>query len=246
MESRRAILTYHSLDDSGSVISVAPHLFYRQMEALAASGVTVTRLEDLLATPPPAVALTFDDGFQNFAVVAAPVLARLEFPATVFLVSGHCGGSNDWPSQRPGVPRLPLLDWDAVRELGRAGFDFGAHTVTHPDLARLADAEARHEVLSSQKQIEDATGRSVECFAYPYGTMPDAVRRLVAEQFVAGCSTRLAFVTAASQPEALERLDAYYLSSAYCLRRLFGLPAQAYLALRGALRVLNTRGRSYD
>ena len=182
MESRRAILTYHSLDDSGSVISVAPHLFYRQMEALAASGVKVAPLAELLATPAPAVALTFDDGFHNFAVAAAPVLARFGFPATVFLVSGHCGGSNDWASQWPGIPRLPLLDWDAIRELGRAGFDFGAHTVTHPDLTKLADDRAREEVLSSKRQIEDATGRPVRCFAYPYGAAPAAVRRLVADR----------------------------------------------------------------
>jgi hypothetical protein len=34
-----AILTYHSLDTSGSVVSVAPKAFEAQMDTLAAAGV---------------------------------------------------------------------------------------------------------------------------------------------------------------------------------------------------------------
>jgi len=235
VESRRAILTYHSLDDSGSVISVSPRRFARQMDALAASGVKVVPLAELLSTGPPAVALTFDDGFCNFAEAAAPLLARHGFPATVFLVTDYCGGRNDWPSQWPGIPILPLMDWSTIRELSQHGIDFGAHTATHPNLARLDPAKARDEILGSKKRIEDATGRRVTSFAYPYGAMSETARRAVAEHFAAGCSTRLGWVDAASAPEALERLDVYYLSL-YLLGHLFGAPARWYLAARGALR----------
>jgi len=233
---RRAILTYHSLDDSGSVISVNPPLFARQMGALAASGVPVARLAELRSTPAPAVALTFDDGFQNFAEAAAPVLARYRFPATVFLVSGYCGAANDWPSQWPGVPRLPLMGWTTIQELSRAGVEFGAHTATHPDLGRLDEGAIREEILSSKRRVEDATGQEALAFAYPYGAMPEPARRLVAEHFRAGCSTRLGFVTAASRPEALARLDVYYLSRLSLFRHLFASPARWYLALRGIIR----------
>lgn len=233
---RRAILTYHSLDDSGSVISVSPALFARQMEVLAGSGVPVARLTELRSSPAPAVALTFDDGFQNFAEVAAPVLARYRFPATVFLVSGYCGAANDWPSQWPGVPRLPLMTWSTIQGLSRAGVEFGAHTATHPDLGRLDEAAMREEVLSSKRRIEDATGREALAFAYPYGSMPEPARRLVAEHFRAGCSTRLGYVTAGSRPETLERLDVYYLARLSLFRHLFASPARWYLALRGFIR----------
>jgi peptidoglycan/xylan/chitin deacetylase (PgdA/CDA1 family) len=246
VESRRAILTYHSLDDSGSVVSVPPHLFARQMAALAASGVKVAPLAGLLAAPPPAVALTFDDGFDNFADFGAPILARHGFPATVFVVSGHCGGFNDWGSQPAGIPRLRLLEWSRIRELTRAGFEFGAHTVNHPNLAELDDARAREEILGSKQRIEEAIGQPVRCFAYPYGAMPEAARRMVAEHFAAGCSTCMGWITPGSRAEALERLDAYYLSSTYLFRRLFGGPARGYLALRRALRAFNTSGRLYD
>ncbi len=238
MESRRAILTYHSLDASGSVLSVSPEGFERQMRALSESGALVVRLRDLGSSPAPAVALTFDDGFENFAQVAAPALARFGFPATVFLVTEHCGGSNDWPGQWPGAPRLPLMSWSRIQELSRAGFDFGAHTATHPDLAGMPEAEAGEQILGSKRRIEDATGREVEAFAYPYGSMPESARRIVAQHFQTGCSTRLGFVTGASRLEALERIDVWYLARPYLFRRLFGTPARAYLAARRVLREL--------
>lgn len=235
MDLLGAILTYHSLDESGSVISVRPEVFARQLAALAGAGVKVVPLTELRAAPGPAVALTFDDGFENIAR-AAPVLARHRFPATVFLVTDYCGKQNDWPGQWAGAPRLPLMAWSRIRELSAAGIEFGAHTATHPDLTRLDVSQAREEMLSSKRCIEDATGRPVRSFAYPYGAMSAATRALVGEHFQAGCSTRLGYVTAASSPEALERLDVYYLQRPYWFGRLFGIPARSYLAARAALR----------
>ena len=234
MHSRRAILTYHSVDDSGSVISVRRENFLDQMQALA--GAKVVRLSELLSVPGPAVALTFDDGFRNFAEVAAPILSRHGFPATIFLVTDHCGGYNDWPSGALEVPRLPLMDWATIQEMSRGGFEFGSHSATHPDLARLDEDTARHEILSSKQRIEDVTGRAVKAFAYPYGSMTTATRNIVAENFDLGCSTRMGWVSAASDAAALERIDVYYLSHSYLWQRLFGTPARWYLGLRGALR----------
>src|SRR5215813_12064633 len=97
MAGRSAIFTYHSLDHTGSVISVRPDDFRRQMEALAASSVKVVALPQIRKHP-DAVAITFDDGFGNFTEHALPVLERLRLPATVFVISGYCGGRNNWPS----------------------------------------------------------------------------------------------------------------------------------------------------
>src|SRR5271157_5964061 len=131
-DSRSAILTYHSLDDSGSVISIQPALFRRHMEFLAESGVPVVPLDQVLGRP-GSVAITFDDGFRNFADWALPVLDRHQLPATIFIVSQYCGQMNDWPSQSgAGVPRLPLLSWGELAALP-ALVSVGAHTATHPD-----------------------------------------------------------------------------------------------------------------
>ena len=177
MPPTRAILTYHSLDASGAVISLRPEIFRQHIRSLVVQGIAVVSLEDILGPrrseeTQPAVALTFDDGFADFSPQAFPWLLQYAFPATVFLVSGYCGKTNDWPSQPPGLGGRALLGWSEIEELSRQGIEFGAHSVTHPDLTRLPLAAAREEILSSQKQIEDRVGKPVKAFAYPYGPSP--------------------------------------------------------------------------
>jgi peptidoglycan/xylan/chitin deacetylase (PgdA/CDA1 family) len=234
-----AIFTYHSLDESGSVISVRPDMFRRQMEALAASSVEVVPLTKILDRP-GAVAITFDDGFGNLADHAVPVLKSLSLPATIFVVSGYCGKRNNWPTQPAGIPDLPLLSWAALRDLPPE-IALGAHTVTHPDLTVLNEAEMRREVLDSRSEIEQRTARSVESFAYPYGTVNAPAAALVGNQFKVGCGTRLNF----SEPDAdraqLPRLDTYYLQSAVWFKQPLGWKTQGYIDLRRQLREFRSR-----
>ncbi|HEX2723361.1 MAG TPA: hypothetical protein VHM24_10605, partial [Gemmatimonadaceae bacterium] len=63
----KAILTYHSIDENGSVISVTRAQLGAQLDALLSAGVRIVPLSSLAAVPAAthAVALTFDDGFAN-------------------------------------------------------------------------------------------------------------------------------------------------------------------------------------
>src|SRR6266508_2288219 len=106
----RAILTYHSIDDSGSAISVTAAGFRQHIEWLAAQDVRVVSLDELLTLPEHAraAALTFDDGIANLTTEALPILATHGMTATVFVVSQRVGTDNRWegrPSHR--VPVLP-------------------------------------------------------------------------------------------------------------------------------------------
>jgi peptidoglycan/xylan/chitin deacetylase (PgdA/CDA1 family) len=234
---QRFILTYHSLDTSGSVISLAPDSFRKQMEWLAESGAPVVPLERIRETS-GGVALTFDDGFRNFYRHAFPVLAAHRFPATVFIVSGYCGGRNDWPTQprNTGVPVLELMRWSEVAEVARAGIGIGCHTATHPPLTALAKSEMESELADSRAAIEDRIGRQVESFAYPYGDAAPGVRAAVGRHFRLACSTRLGPVSAASDPLDLPRVDIYYFRTQFWFRAL-GMPHGAgYLAARAMLR----------
>src|SRR6266849_249117 len=107
--ARSAILTYHSIDDSGSVISISAKELEHNLDSLANSSIPVVPL-GAVGQRPGSVALTFDDGFRNFSTTAARVLERYGFPATIFLVSGFCGRDNQWPGQSSSVPVLPLMD----------------------------------------------------------------------------------------------------------------------------------------
>lgn len=216
----RAILTYHSLDTSDSVISLEPSVFARQMEWLARNAVSVVTIGELLALPDEkhAVALTFDDAFQNFADVAAPILAKHRFPATVFVVSERVGATNRWRSAVDrGIPELPLMHWNTLRDLAAAGITLGAHTRTHPRLDRVDAAGLADEILGSAESIRTNVGCEVTAFAYPYGAVSGDATEVAKSGFRHACTTELRMVRSSDDPRLLPRLDMYYFRRAASL-----------------------------
>ena len=123
------------------------------------------------------VLLTFDDGYESFARLAAPVLRARSLPALVFLVTGSAGSWNDWEIPLPGR-RARHMDWETVRSLRAEGFDFGSHTESHRALTRLGEEEAALELAVSKSRIEDETGRRVRSVSYPFGKVDPAAARL--------------------------------------------------------------------
>lgn len=68
--------------------------------------------------------------------------------------------------------RLPddlMMSSDQVVALHRAGMQIGAHTVSHPILARLDEAEARAQIVASRTSLEHLLQAPVTLFAYPNG-----------------------------------------------------------------------------
>jgi peptidoglycan/xylan/chitin deacetylase (PgdA/CDA1 family) len=243
---RLPILTYHSLDDSGSPISISPVTFREQMARLHDQGWRTLRPDEVLAGhdqggwPERAFALTFDDGFENLATHGLDVLEEFGFSATVFVVSGWAGRTNDWPSQVGWAPRYPLLSWDALAALNAAGVEIGAHSVSHSHLTGLPIDAAEREIVACKTTIEDHIRRPISTFAYPYGESSEDLRAIVARHFRVAFTTRLGFVTPGSPVLALERIDAYYLRSSWSYRAIDTQWFRAYLGVRRGLRTLRT------
>ncbi len=237
------ILTYHSIDESGSIISTAPEVFRRQMRHLSENDYQVVSLDALVKsvienkTPSPkTVALTFDDGFQNFYTTAFPVLEEYGFQATVFLVTDFCGKNNDWAGNPPNLPPSRLLSWQEIKELRDYGIEFGSHTRTHPDLTRISVAEATCETVESKAAIENALGTKVTTFAYPFGKFNMSVRAIAEKTFEAACSTNLGKMQGTSDYFSLERIDTYYLSNPKIFASLSSKTFDRYLRFRQSLR----------
>ncbi|MFA5975532.1 MAG: polysaccharide deacetylase family protein [Elusimicrobiota bacterium] len=76
------------------------------------------------------------------------------------------------PGEPP--PEMLPLEWPDMRHLAKNGVDFGGHTVTHPVLSRIGDAQKLlWEIEESKRRIEEELGHPIQHFCYPYGRWSD-------------------------------------------------------------------------
>ena len=242
---RLPILTYHSLDSSGSVISTAPSRFRSQMAWLHRKGFQTLSLAEaarLVRAGQPfrerTCVVTFDDGYETVYRDAFPILQEFGYTATVFLITDYCGKRNCWPGHVSPVGEQSLLSWTQVEEMARHRIEFGSHTVTHPDLAGLTRHEAEREMRESKQAIQERLGRPVEVFAYPYGKYAPWTVDLAREHFTGACSTILGKTTSEADPALLPRVDMYYLSSQRLMESLDTRGMDWYLGVRRAMRAV--------
>lgn len=233
------ILTYHSLDRSGAVISLPPHTFREQMEILRNSRRVVPL--DQLGHNPGAVAITFDDGYRNFHQHALPVLAELQFAAAVFVTTGHIGREANWEGQIPAARAFPLMTRAELQEASEYGVRLGAHGVSHRDLTRLPDRQVIAEMEASRDALTTPSGEAPKWFAYPFGACGERVRALAASRFELACGTQFRYTGPDADPFDLPRLDIYYFRDIRRFQALVEGRASAYLAIRRGLRQIRSR-----
>ncbi len=218
----RAILTWHSIDGSGSPISVTPEAFRRQVEWLASGRVRVLPLDEIASETgeDDAVALTFDDGFRNFATDAAPVLLARGLPVTLFAVTDHVGRTNAWGGRPdPAVPELPLLDWDELGRLAGQGVAIESHSRRHPRLPSLDEAALTDELGASADRIAVELGRRPRWLAYPFGAQNAAVRAAAGRHYAGAVTTEYRPLGPGVDRYATPRLDAWYFQAPGALDR---------------------------
>ena len=239
------ILTYHSIDNGGSIISTRAETFRAQMKFLSENNFNVVSLKifgkhlaENKNLPPKTIVLTFDDGFENFYTTAFPVLNEYNFTATVFLITDYCGKFNNWSSNLPMPKSSKLMNWKEIKELSDYNIEFAAHSRTHPDLTKISLAEAEREMVESKLAIENALGVEVTDFAYPYGAFNSAVRSLAGKHFKTACSTNLGKVKSADDLFSLKRIDAYYLQNEQIFQSILSVKFDLYLSFRQAMRDL--------
>ncbi len=131
--------------------------FRRQMMWLKEAGWQGLNVSEALRHPAkPSVCITFDDGCETDLLAAAPMLRELGFNATFYLTSGFLG--------KPGY-----LSTDEVQELDAQGFELGCHSMTHPYLSDLPEAELKREIMDAKLQLEEIVRHSIEHFSCPGG-----------------------------------------------------------------------------
>jgi peptidoglycan/xylan/chitin deacetylase (PgdA/CDA1 family) len=235
----RAILTFHSIDASGSVISYAPVTFARLLAAVREAGLPVCDLDTLLApSTRHGITLTFDDGMRSVYTDALPVLREHRVPSHLFLATAAVGGENRWAAQPERIPTFEMLRWHEVEALHAAGVRIESHTHSHPDLRTVEDAAIADECERADALIEQRLGRRPAYFAYPYGRHDARTREQVRSRYRGSVTVELRVLRGSEDRAALPRVDAYYLRSSWTFANFELAPVRAYLAARGLLRRL--------
>lgn len=149
--------------------------FKRHMQAIHDSEQRVLGLVDFLSlreskgkVDQKAVILTFDDGCSGFLTLARPILLKLAYPATIFVIPDKIG--------QPG-----FLNWDELKVLSGEGFSIQSHTLSHKALIDLSAEEIKKELAYSKSLIEERLGKKVRYLSIPMGMYNKRVEKLARE-----------------------------------------------------------------
>jgi peptidoglycan/xylan/chitin deacetylase (PgdA/CDA1 family) len=206
------VLSLPLLNDS-ELWTISVSEFERQMEYLKSREYHTVTLDELhdwqegrRELPSNPIVITFDDGDESAYDLALPILSRLGFRATLFVVTARVG--TRWGDVR-------CLDWARLRELEESGvFRIESHTddmhfkvnadgamrpvfvaaSTHSyDIEGAPNWESavRKDLEQSRAAIERHIGRAPAFLAWPYGAATPELDHLATDVgFLRTCSLR--------------------------------------------------------
>lgn len=180
-----SVLLYHRITRDGirKPHSIEVSKFRRQMSWLRQSGFdvisqdrAVLALSDHEPLTRKSVVISFDDGFSDFPEYALPVLSEFGYPSIIYVVAGLLGGPARWLNEGDRYGDEMIMSTSAIREISALNVEIGSHTLSHPFLHQLSESELVEELSGSKQLLEQAIGKEVKSFAYPYGVYnPDVV-----------------------------------------------------------------------
>ncbi len=166
------VLMYHQCPDG----------FESHLDYLKRSGYRLVHLADAVEYlvkptqtefPEKQAVLTFDDGYQNFFDLAAPLLEAYGFKGKATLCI-----ATDFISQDADNRKLwgdvPAMTWDELRRLKQDGYEIVSHSVSHANLEEIKDdaerlrCEIGHSKMSLINHLKLGI-ENVQFFCFPYG-----------------------------------------------------------------------------
>ena len=179
------VLCYHAVaPGEPQRLAVRRESLESQLRSLLRRGYVPASAADAVERRGRLFHVTFDDAYRSVADIL-PLLDELGVPATIFACASYArdGRPFDVPELRDDAASDPdafaTMDWGALRAVASAGVEVGSHTVSHPHLPQLSDAELDRELRDSRAELEDELGAPCRHLAYPYGEEDDRVREAV-------------------------------------------------------------------
>ncbi len=170
------VLFYHRIaDDRANGWTHSNQLFLKQIRWLQRHCELVS-LEEAqrrmrnVENDRPTACITFDDGYAENCDQAIPLLIDENIPCTYFVSSAHVLDGKRFPHDiAVGCPGHPNTV-EQLREMAKCGIEIGAHTRNHADLGPIHDEiKLYDEVVVAGEELQEAIGKSVRYFAFPFG-----------------------------------------------------------------------------
>ena len=205
------ILLYHHVSQqTPAVTSVSPEVFRQHLRYLAEhhNVLPLKTIIDAISKhqplPDKAVAITFDDGYDNIFENAHPLLKEFGFPYTVFINPPLIGSVSY------------QLNWQQVKKMASEGASFANHGNYHDHLLARHEKESEPQWLKrvitdveqAEQTLKQQLGYSLKYFAYPYGEFNLALKNALQEQGYIGFAQISGAVASYSDFAALPRYPA--------------------------------------
>ncbi|TXK81395.1 polysaccharide deacetylase family protein [Paenibacillus sp. N3.4] len=225
------VLVYHHIDDhlQGGV-TITTELFKTQLEALNRNGfrfITMDQFKNFMTKgadiPDNAVLITFDDGYRSFYTNAYPILKKMHIPAVNFVITKDL--------ENPQGSQLPSLSREDIVRMRKENpnIDFQSHSdqmhVQKDGKPMLnnkfmingsmeTDDQLKLRVISDTKKsmaklIELNGAKSVDAYAYPFGSYDDQTIDFLHEAGIKyGFTTKTGIASLKSDPMQIPRINA--------------------------------------
>ena len=179
------VLLYHSVSAEPTGLmrryTLSPGMFREHVAWIVENGLdTMTVSDHAMALrgekpwPRRPLVVSFDDGYADFLVEAAPVLAEHGIASTLYVTTRPIGRT-----RRGTMAGRAMLTWSELRELPALGVEIGGHSHDHAQLDLLAGDRVAEQVRTCKRALEDHLQLQVPSFAYPHGYNSAGTRRAV-------------------------------------------------------------------
>jgi peptidoglycan/xylan/chitin deacetylase (PgdA/CDA1 family) len=170
------VIYYHRIaDDAATEWTMSNRAFIEQMCWLRRNFELISMAEAQQrlrsgANTRPALHITFDDGYADNCHRAIPWLVAQRIPCTYFVTVQNILEGRPFEHDLKVGRDLRPNSLAEVRAMAKAGIEIGAHTYSHPDLARLTDpARLRREIVTARQELCAVLGREIRYFSFPFG-----------------------------------------------------------------------------
>lgn len=206
-QNKAIVLMYHDIayqEIKGKTATITPSRLGTHLKMLKDNGYNVISIEQFAdfmlnggTVPDNAVVLTFDDGYESFYTLAAPILKKYGMTAAGFII----GSSTDYNNVE-----TKHMTWDQMRELKSEGFSFYNHTYNLHDYGEINKAgtrtgpilkqrlyladEGRYETLTEynarvlsdlelmESKLKTELGNTYQMLSYPYGEFSTPAKKM--------------------------------------------------------------------